>query len=212
MRRPDPWLSSVLHAPLATLPLWTGCALHVGATSSVLRAPEPVELGEGGSELAAGLRGYELVYQVQVPFALTYVGATILTGDARARETGSDTAALVRSAAVGGWHAQVGLAVPLPEVKGLRFAPYGAYSRRFLSTDEPAIASTTEVGLQILPREPWGFFESDMRQGFAARVGLCWAQGEFGDATWGNPPFAARGLMFAIDYRFLFAEVEKWEL
>ncbi|MFH1465028.1 MAG: hypothetical protein ABIO70_11645 [Pseudomonadota bacterium] len=209
-------LPSSRPALVAALPLLAGCAMHVGSSSSVLQAREPVALGEDGSDLRAGLRGYELGFQVQVPYAVTLLGASANVGEARALGVGAledgQLAPLVRTADVGSWQAMVGLAVPLPAVKGVRLAPYGSWSHRLLPMDEPSIVTTTELGLQILPREPWGFFGDELRQGFAARVGICWAKGQFGDEEWENPPFTARGLLFAIDYRLLFSDVEKWEL
>jgi hypothetical protein len=186
--------------------------MHVGSSSSVIRSTEPVELGESGSDLSAALRGYELGFQVQVPYALTLMGASVVTGDAHALELSDGAEAMLRSDSVTAWHGMVGLAVPLVEVKGVRLAPYATYSRRLMIPDELSIRSTTELGLQLLPREPWGFFGDEMRQGFTARVGMCWASGQFGDELSINPTFSGRGLLFALDYRLLFSEVEEWQL
>lgn len=198
-------------AVLATAPSSLGgCALHIGAASSVIQAPEPIELGAAGSEMSAALRFYELGYQVQVPFARILTGASVVTGDAHMRETTAGDPSVVRSDSVTAWHAGVGLAAPVVEVKGLRLAPYAYTSRRLMIPDELSVGRTTELGLQLIPREPWGSLGGDMRQGFAARVGMCWASGMIEDAEYGNPDFAGRGLLFALDYRLLFGEVDKW--
>jgi hypothetical protein len=190
--------------------LGTGCALHLGTGAAAFRTAEPVAIGPD-SDVSGEIRSYELNYHLQVPSAIAIVGASAVVGDAHAREVGA-AVPVVRESALGGIHAVVGVAVPVGEIERIRFAPYASYSRRLLG-HEQGLRSATELGVEVIPREPWSWFGSrTMRHGFAFRVGAVFASSGFDyDPGDGYPSFSGRGLVFSLCYRLLFAEQKgKW--